>query len=291
MNEENLNILNVAPEEKKKNNFLKPLRNLLKNLMFPKKETLEESVNDLIEEHDKDGERISEEEKELIHNVFSYRDLKAEDIMIPNADITAIPLSIDLDELKQIIIETRHTRIPVYKETLDNIVGFINVKDLIPVICGLEKFNLERIVREVLVISPSMRLVNLLGKMRESRIHIALVVDEYGETDGLITIENLVEEIIGDLEDEYDSTPEDEVIQKGENCFEVSARLPIEILEKRFNFKIINEQKDDFDTVGGLILAIAGCVPKKGEKVIHSDIEFEILDSDPRRIKRVLLKK
>jgi CBS domain containing-hemolysin-like protein len=255
--------------------------------------SFKESVVELIEEHKEvDNSIISNEEKAMLQNILSFRDKKVSDIMIPRTDIVAIEKSISLDELKRILISEEHTRMPVYRDSLDNVIGFIHIKDLIPTLSEEKPFVMEEVIRQLLVISPSMKIIDLLAKMRHSRVHMALVLDEYGGTDGLVTIEDLVEEIVGEIRDEHDETMEPEFIRLDDKTIEASARLPIKKLEKLLNVTITDEDSEDFDTLGGLLLSLVGYVPVKGEKISHgADIEFEIIDSDPRRVKKILIHK
>ena len=232
---------------------------------------------------------------ELNESWQKYQSLKAEDIMIPRIDIIAVAYNSSLADISKIFLETRHTRMPVYKKELDNIIGFINIKDILPYLLNPQEnsnFNIDMVLRKLLIISPSMKIYNLLEKMRQSRTHIALVVDEFGGADGLITIEDLVEEIVGEIEDEHDPANEDlefKVIDS--KTFEASGRIEIEDLEEKLQLKLSEEDGEEYDTLGGLILSLSGSVPNKGDKVTHpsSGMVFEILESDPRRIKRVLI--
>lgn len=226
---------------------------------------------------------------------MKYQTLKAEDIMIPRIDIVAIDSNSSLDDISRIFLETRHTRMPVYKKSLDNIIGFINIKDILPYLLKPQdnpNFIIDTVLRPLLIVSPSMKIYNLLEKMRQTRTHIALVIDEFGGADGLITIEDLVEEIIGEIEDEHDSNNEDTEFKAiSDKAFEVSGRIKIRTLEEKLNLKLSEEDGEDYDTLGGLILSLVNSIPNKGDKVKHpsTGITFEILDSDPRRIKKVLI--
>jgi magnesium and cobalt transporter len=247
--------------------------------------------------HHKDNNTISystPEEKKLINNVRKLGDLTIEDVMIPRTDINAIRYDITYENFKKLLSEERqHTRIPVYRDTLDDIVGFINIKDLVPILLKDKKFLLNEIIRELPLVSPSMKVIDLLAKMRTSRTHIALVIDEYGGTDGLVTIEDLVEEIVGDISDEYDIDEVKLFSRISDHKIVANARLAIEDLENEINLNLIEDKdRDSFDTLGGFILSLTGSVPKKGDKIIYkkTGTEFEILDSDPRKIKKVLIK-
>lgn len=242
-------------------------------------------------------QNIEQEEfidQEINPNIAKYEKLTAEEIMIPRVDIRAIDYHSSLEDIANTFLKNRHTRMPVYKNDLDNTIGFINIKDILPYIFNAKetpKFKIDTVLRNLLVIPPSMKILNLLEKMRQTRTHIALVVDELGGADGLITIENLIEEIIGDIEDEHD--PEDNNLQFkkiNNKTFEVSGRMEIEELQEKLHINLNSDEIDEeYNTLGGLILSISSYVPNKGDKVIHptSNIIFEIVDRDPRRIKTV----
>ncbi len=239
----------------------------------------------------KDYEQVIDEIDDWKH----YKHLKAEDIMIPRIDIVAIDYKSSIDEICKVFLKTRHTRMPVYKDELDKIIGFINIKDVFPYLCeeqNKKEFNINNIIRKLLVISPSMKIFDLLDEMKKTRTHIALVIDEFGGSDGLITIEDLVEEIIGKIEDEHD-IQQVEVKEIKPNIFEATGRTEISILEEKFGFDFSDKEKEDYDTISGLVLSISGHVPGKGEKIKHpsSGLIFEITDSDKRRIKKLLIRK
>lgn len=276
------------------NYFIYYIKNFFKNMCgMHSSSSLEESVAELIEEHTAEGYTISPEEKIILQNVARFGEMKVSDVMIPRTDIIAVDSLISLEDLKKILIQQEHTRMPVYRESLDHVIGFIHVKDLIPILVNEKPFIMEEIIRQLLVVSPSMKVVDLLVKMQLSRVHMALVLDEYGGIDGLATIEDLVEELVGEIQDEHDDTSEPELILLDENTIEASARLSITKLEKQFNIEIPSKDSEDFDTIGGLLLSLVGSVPAQGEKIMYSpaSIEFEILASDLRRINRVLVRK
>ena len=232
----------------------------------------------------------------MTNSWMHYQNLKAEDIMIPRTDIVALAYDDSLDKISEIFLKTRHTRMPIYKEALDNIIGFINIKDILPYLLHPQEnhnFKIDKVLRQLLIISPSMKIFALLEKMRQTRTHIALVVDEFGGTDGLITIEDLVEEIIGEIEDEHDQADSEKEFKKIDNQhFEVNGRIKISILEEKLSLNLSEEEGEKYDTLGGLILSISGGhVPENGDKITHAPtgLIFEILDSDLRRIKKVLI--
>ncbi len=233
---------------------------------------------------------------EVDNSWFKFQLLKAEDIMIPRADIAAIDYKSSLDDISRVFLECRHTRMPVYKEELDNIIGFINIKDILPYLLIPKDnpvFKIDAVLRKLLIIAPSMKIYDLLEEMRQTRTHIALVVDEMGGIDGLITIEDLVEEIVGEIEDEHDQGDEGlEFKVIDEENFEVSGRIEVEDLEEKLGLKL-GEENEEYYTLGGLILSISGTIPNKGDSIAHpsAGVVFKILDSDPRRIKKVLIYK
>ncbi len=254
--------------------------------------SLKEALEEVIEEHEEQAaEQLAPQEKAMLHNVLSFSDIIVSDIMIPRTDIAAVSADITLPELKAHILAQRHTRIPVYEETLDHVKGFIHVKDLLPMLGGDAVFSIRNIMRPLLFVPPSMRIIDLLIKMRHAGSHMAMVVDEYGGTDGLVTMEDLFEEIVGDIQDEHDGDEgrDDKITRVGDHVFEVSARIRIERLERELGLNLVTEEKQgEFDTLGGLIFFQLGRVPAKGEIVPHvSGIRFEIYDADPRRIRKV----
>ena len=276
-----------------KPSFWEGLGGWIKRVLGQKSDaSLKEALEEVIEEHEEQAdEQLAPQEKAMLHNVLSFSDISVSDIMIPRTDIIAVPADITLDNLKAHITAQRHTRIPVYDETLDHVLGFIHVKDLLPMLGGDASFNLNDAMRPLLFVPPSMRIIDLLIKMRHSGSHMAIVVDEYGGTDGLVTMEDLFEEIVGDIQDEHDSDEgqENKITRVNDHAFEVNARIRIETLEKELGLNLVTEEKaEEFDTLGGLIFFQLGRVPAKGEIIPHiSGIRFEIAEADPRRIRKV----
>ena len=227
-------------------------------------------------------------EQRLISNVEAFRNLRVDDVMVPRAEIFAISVDTELQPLIKIVTEHPHSRIPVFRETLDDVVGVFHIRDILSVLNTEIPFSLATIVRPVPIVAPSMRAVDLLLDMRRTRNHIALVVDEFGGIDGLVTIEDLIEEIVGDIEDEHDRDTFDEIVTEADGSYTVDARMPIEEFELVFGTLVDEDERDEFDTVGGLIWVLAGHIPKLGEIVPHeSGAQFEVIDADHRRIKRV----
>ena len=269
------------------------LKTRLRRILGTKQDgSLKEALEEVIEEHEVQGEEtLPPEEKVILHNVLSFGDIKVSDIMVPRTDITAVPHDITFEALKKHIIEQRHTRIPVYQGTLDKMQGFLHVKDLLPMLSGDVPFDIRAVMRSLLFVPPSMRIMDLLVRMRHAGSHMAIVVDEYGGSDGLVTMEDVFEEIVGDIQDEHDEDEQlaDEILRINEKTFDVNARIRVEKLEQELGLNLITEEKkDDFDTLGGLIFFQIGRVPVKGEMIPHvSGIRFEITEADMRRIRRV----
>lgn len=273
--------------------FMDSVRGWLRSALGTRHDgSLKEALEEVIEEHEgQTDEGLEPEEKVILHNVLSFGDLRVSDIMVPRTDIAAVQDDITLTELKAHILEQRHTRIPVYTENLDHLRGFIHLKDLIPMLAGEVAFDLTRVMRNLIFVPPSMRILDLLVKMRHAGSHMAIVIDEYGGTDGLVTMEDLFEEIVGDIQDEHDEDEQQEnkIHQLSDGVYDVSGRILIETLEKELGLTLITEEKEnEFDTLAGLIFFQLGRVPAKGEKVPHaSGAQFEILEVDLRRIRKI----
>ena len=252
------------------------------------------------------SDTLSSQERSMLRRILRLGTLTIEDVMVPRADIIAVDDTISVADLMGVFRQAEHSRVPVYHETLDDPRGMVHIRDLMSWITSeaeackegslnLGKVDLGRniasinILREILYVPGSMSVLDLLLKMQTTRLHLALVVDEYGGTDGLVSIEDLVEEVVGDIADEHDV--EDEPLIKSDPRLGLvaDARTPISDLEKHLGLELASEeQEEEVDTLGGLVFAIAGRIPALGELVQHpSGIEFEVLDADPRRIKKL----
>lgn len=254
------------------------------------KDEIEEAIEEVLEEREDDGESLAPEEKTMLKNVLAFGDITVSDIMTPRMDIAAVPVEISAAALRAHINDQRHTRIPVFSGSLDQVEGFLHIKDLFPMLGGDAAFDVKRVMRPMLFVPPSMRVIDLLRKMRRAGSHMAVVVDEYGGTDGLVTLEDVFEEIVGDIQDEHDDEETSrELMRITDTTYEADARLTIEKLEQALGFTILSEHEEsEFETLGGLIFFELGHVPAKGEVVQHSSgLRFEILEADPRRIRRV----
>jgi len=251
------------------------------------------TLEELIEEHDDPEQSINASEKLMLTNILSFSELSISDVMVPRADIEAVDGALPLDQVVDRFKETSHSRLPVYEESLDNVVGMFHIKDLINFWRQSTSDNWQNFRREILFVPPSMSVPDLLLKMRGTHIHMAAVVDEYGGIDGLVTIEDLVEEIVGDIEDEHDAQ-EGPLITVAENgLIEADARASIEELEAMLEVDLLPEDEDEeVDSVGGLVFQLAGQIPTRGEIISHSSgLDFEILDADPRKVKKVRIRR
>jgi CBS domain containing-hemolysin-like protein len=256
----------------------------------------EANIRDIIEEALQDsasgGMEISDEEKSLLKNMIHFGELTVYDIMVPRSDIMGLERNVSLAELKAHVIQIGHTRIPVYTDTLDAIDGFIHVKDMFPHLTSDTPFDIGQVLREILFIPPSMRIVDLLMKMRVSGCHIAIVVDEFGGTDGLVTMEDLFEELVGEIQDEHDGHESVATLRwLGDHVLETDARTTVENLEEVLGEKLSDEELPTaVDTLGGLIFSQLGRVPVRGEVVmLKANLKAEIMAADPRRIRQVRL--
>jgi len=255
--------------------------------------SIKELLEEALEDESSESSSISAEEKSLLKNMIHFGELTVHDIMIPRSDIMGIKRDVSLDELKSHVVDIGHTRIPVFEESLDHIEGFIHVKDLFPYLASGETFVLSQLLRDILFIPPSMRIVDLLLKMRVSGCHIAIVVDEFGGTDGLVTMEDLFEELVGEIQDEHDGHEAVPTFRwLGDHIIEVDARTTIERLESTLGEPLGSETEtsEDIDTLGGFIFQLLGRVPVRGEVLmLKPSLKAEIMAADPRRIRQVRL--
>ena len=284
----------------------------------------ERAIRDVLDkalrEEGEGGKVVAPQQREMLLKILRFGELRVLDVMVPRADIYAVDEQATLSELVQVFQQAGHSRIPLFRETLDDLRGMVHIKDLVGWLveqttvgtavaavtahsetpmhfAGIDltkadlsvQINATKIRKQPLFVPPSMPALNLFLRMQSTRVHLAMVVDEYGGTDGLVSIEDLVEQIVGEIEDEHD---DEEVLVQGDlqTGFVALARTPISDLEQQLGFKLVTDPKDaeDFDTLGGLVVALIGRVPVRGELIHHpSGLEFEVLDADPRRIKKL----
>ena len=271
------------------------LRNLLRLIRRPRNgESLRETIDEMIEELPADGPHpLSAQERVLIGNILKVHDRTAADVMVPRVDIVALDVETSFHEVVKLMVEQGHSRVPVYRETLDNVIGFVHAKDLLGPAAERRETKLSLILRKVLFVAPSVPILDLLVQMRQARTHIAMVADEFGGIDGLVTIEDLIEEIVGEIEDEHDVADEPRLAERADGTLIADARTPIEALEEHQGVRLRpSGGQEEVDTLGGLVSSLAGRVPKRGEVIAHpSGIEFEVLDADPRKIKRLRVRR
>jgi CBS domain containing-hemolysin-like protein len=256
---------------------------------------LRETLEDLLEEPDTGTgpEQFTAKERELLLNALSFGELRVEDVMVPRADIRAIEKGATLPDIVTAMREAGHSRLLVYRETLDDVVGLVHIKDLLPFWGDGELFDLETVMRPVPVVPPSMRVLDLLLELRRSQTHMVAVVDEFGGTDGLVTVEDLVVELLGEIHDEHTAEEPAQLVRRNDGGFEADARLELDELEQALDCELLAEdERDEVDTLGGLIVTLADRIPEAGEEVHHpAGFVFHVLDADPRRIKRVWIKR
>ena len=270
------------------------IRKLFKKFFFKKNtenNNLKQSIETVLDNDLKGTEGISKHERLMLLNILKIDGIRSSDIMIPRADIGAVELNDSFEKVLEVFIKEAHSRVPIYEKNLDNIIGMIHIKDLVNYQNQKKSETnfLQNLKREILEIPPSMPVLDLLLKMQLTRLHMGIVIDEYGCTDGLVTIEDVIEEITGEIEDEHDEKNLPMLIKSSLNTFEASARIEIDELQKVTNVEFLNSyNNDDIDTLGGLIFSITGRVPQRGEIIKHtSGTTFEIKDADPMKIKSV----
>jgi len=254
--------------------------------------SLRETIEELIEDTDEDNPSIEVDERLLLGNVLNLRDRTAEDIMIPRVDIVAVPLTITKPELLATFTRCRHTRLPVYRNNLDNVIGMVEIKNVLDWATTTKSLNIKSLVRDVIFISPTMRTLDLLFQMRGSGTKMAMVVDEFGGIDGLVTFSDLIEEIIGDIQDAHSDGSNPQLVERADGSILADARVTLEEISEKYGINLIVEGlEDEIDTLGGLVVAIAGRVPTRGELITHPvGFEIEVVDADPRRVKSLYLR-
>jgi CBS domain containing-hemolysin-like protein len=269
------------------------IKKLAKFLFYSSEQgNLRESIQDAIEESSNDaGSNLTSKEKTILENILTINKLKAYDIMVPRAEIICASHNASFDDLIKIINAESHSRIPIYRKDLDDVLGMIHIKDLIKLTSKemQNNFDLKSLLKEVLFIPPSMPVLNILLKMQSTKLHMALVIDEHGGTDGLVTIEDLVEEIVGEIQDEHDNEEIAEFKKINDTTFIADAKMELSEFQKKTGI-IFNSVT--IDTLGGYVFSMINRVPQKGE-IIKSDpaYSFEVLDADPRKIKILKISK
>jgi len=253
------------------------------------REEIEEAIDEAEESHPVAGD-LTPVERQMLRNLLHFGDETAGDICVTRGDIVAVPQSIAFDDLVKAFAEAEHSRLPVYGESLDEIIGMVHVKDVFAAMIDESRDrSMTELLRTPLFIPESMGVIDLLARMRAERVHLAIVVDEFGGTEGLVTIEDVVEEIVGEIEDEHDTEEEGLLTRLDDGVWEADARVELEELAETVDARLTWEE-DEVDTLGGLVFLIAGHIPASGESVVHpSGWRLETVDSDPRKILRVRL--
>ncbi|HYP62903.1 MAG TPA: hemolysin family protein [Acidocella sp.] len=266
----------------------------LRNTEQSVRESIAELVQDAAHEAAPDATLgLNPQERALIANVLRLRDITADDVMVPRPDIIAIRADVTYDQAIDLFRREGHSRLPVYREHLDDVLGMLHLKDVFAYTGPAAEFSVEKILRRPLMVAPQIGVLDLLLQMRQRHTHLALVVDEYGGIDGLVTIEDLVETIVGDIADEHDEIEGPMLTERADGTLDLNARLPVEEFEAKLGPILSEDERDaDIETVGGLVFNLAGRVPAKGEIVAHpSGIEFLVLDADARRIRRLRVRR
>jgi len=260
---------------------------------------MRESLEEVIEESDRQSPDLSPQERRMLANLLKFGELRVGDVMVPRADIVAIEEHISLKELVESLRADNHSRLPVYRETLDDPIGLVHVKDVLSLVeigedgaIRWPDVQISKIRRNLLFVPASMPVLDLLLKMQTSHMHLALVIDEYGGTDGLVTIEDLVEEIVGDIDDEHDVAEAPQLRALPDGGWEADARMDLDDFREQTGLDLEpDDPNEEVDTLGGLVAALLGRLPQRGEIVRHpSGLELQVLEADPRRVKRLGLR-
>lgn len=269
------------------------LKGLVRGKASNSNQQIQDALEDFIEdlkETDLDNESV-DNQKELISNVLKTQELRVSDVMIPRADIIGISENATLEDIKTLYKDKQFSRLPVYRGTLDNIVGTVHIKDIFLAVLENIELNITDIMREPMIVPPGMPLMDLLTAMREDKKHMALVVDEHGGIDGVVTLNDVIEAMLGEVEDEFDNEDSPVIIERPDGSIIADARMDIEEFEDRYG-KVLNaEEREEIDTLGGLAYEIAGRIPMRGETFKHeSGMILEILDANARRVNRLRLR-
>jgi CBS domain containing-hemolysin-like protein len=261
---------------------------------------IRESLEEVIEESDRQSTELSPQERRMLSNLLKFGELRVGDVMVPRADIIAVEEQTSIRELIESLRKEQHSRLPIYRETLDDPIGLVHVKDLLSLVEIAEDGTMRwpdvpisKIRRNILFVPASMPVLDLLLQMQTTHMHLALVIDEYGGTDGLVSIEDLVEEIVGDIDDEHDVAEAPQLKALPDGGWEADARLDLDDFREQTGLELEPEGEDEeVDTLGGLVVSLLGRLPQRGEIVPHpSGLEFEVLEADPRRVKRLRLRR
>ena len=250
----------------------------MKIKLFKKKKTskIEEMING-------DKAEIEEEEREMIRGVFGLGETMVKTIMVPRTDVVSVAFDMPIDEIIDVVIKSGHSRIPVYENTIDNVIGFLYAKDLLRRVYKIKEFDIKKVLRPVIFVPEGKMIDDLLKEFKQKKVHIAVVVDEFGGMAGIVCLENILEEIVGEIQDEYDNE-EEEIKKVSPNSYILDARTPIHELNEEID---VNLPVDGSDTVGGFIFNLFGKIPAINDKISYNQFEFRIEKMDGRQIKKV----
>jgi CBS domain containing-hemolysin-like protein len=295
MSDNNGNDRSSDDDDRDESAISRTIGNLFRAVGIGREESADwrDALKELIDEEEDIAENISPEERRLLFRLIRFSGRTVDDAMVPRPDIVGLEEGATLDEVLAAIHQHGHTRMPVYRGSLDEIVGMVHLRDVIAYWGGDRAFSLKDVIRKTLFVPSSMPTIQLLSQMRATRTHMAVVVDEYGGTDGLVTIGDLVEEIVGEMEDELDEVEAPEMMALPDGSIEADARTSLEALTEQLGIDLLDEEEiEDIETVGGLVADLAGHVPRRGERIVHPrGLEFEVLDADPRRVKRLRIRR
>jgi magnesium and cobalt transporter len=276
-----------------------PLKRLIQRITGQDADTqaIRESLEEVIEESERESPALSAQERVMLGNLLRLGELKVADVMVPRAEIIAVDETIGLAELLKLFREAQHSRLPMFRETLDDPTGLIHVKDVLGLLqaepdgayCLSPNAKITALRRPILFAPPSMRALDLLLKMQASHTHLALVIDEYGGTDGLVSIEDIIEQIVGDIADEHDEVTA--ALKPDGGSLIADARMDLDDFKTETGHEFLLEEGEDapdIDSLGGLVVLLLGRVPQRGEIVAHPDgTEFQVLEADPRRVRKL----
>lgn len=259
------------------------------------KNNLENNIENFLSQRLKNKKPLKFDEEKIISNVFALPEKLVSDIMIPRSDILSIDATSSIKDLVKLIGVTNHSRYPVYEKSRDNIIGMVHIKDVISVWKSKKEIKIKKLIRKILFAPPSMTVLDLILEMRKTHIHMSMIIDEHGGVDGLVTIEDLVEEIVGEIKDEHESQQDKQergYVKTSDGNIIVNARMLIEEFEEKYGkFTNVEDNFKDIDTIGGFVFHLFGRVPLKGEIIKHpSGCEFQIVETDSRRIRKILIK-
>jgi len=272
---------------------------LLKKILRPRdNQSLKEAIEEIMEDHEDQADQgndalsFKSHDKTLIANILKLQDETVEDVMVPRVDIIAIDENASQEDMLSLLAENQYSRYPVYREQLDDIIGTIHIKDILAQLAAGEKVVIADLIRDIPIVSPAMSVSDLILFMKEKRKHMVLIVDEYGGIDGLVTLGDIIETIVGEIEDEYDTSTHAVLVERPDGSILAEGRVELEEFEEKFGTLFTPEEHEEADTLAGLVFGLAGRVPARGEVIPHdaTGIEFEILDAGPRRINRLKIR-